>query len=125
VPAPILPIVRALWSRPKNFMSLGQYVAALPVSAAQAAAVSSLADLPLVVLSGEHHACGTVRRLGTRPRQLSSCGRLVVASDGGHWIHLDHSELVTGAICEVVAAARSLSCPSSNLTGALADGTLL
>ena len=56
LPAPILPIVRALWSQPKNFMSLGQHVAALPVSAAQAAAVSSLQELPLVVLSADHHA---------------------------------------------------------------------
>src|SRR6266436_67251 len=48
LPAPILPIVRALWSQPKNFLSLGQHVVALPVSAAQAAAVSSLRDLPLV-----------------------------------------------------------------------------
>src|SRR6266581_6918088 len=54
LPAPILPVVRALWSQPKNFMSLGQHVAALPVSAAQAAAVRSLGDLPLVVLSADH-----------------------------------------------------------------------
>src|SRR5437879_304557 len=56
LPAPILPIVRELWSQPKNFISLGQHVAALPVSAAEAAAVISLGDLPLVVLSGNHHA---------------------------------------------------------------------
>src|SRR5258708_31804343 len=56
LPAPILPVVRALWSQPKNFLSLGQHVAALPVSAAQAAALSSLGDLPLVLLSGDHHA---------------------------------------------------------------------
>src|SRR5207248_10290965 len=55
LPAPILPVVRALWSQPKNFLSLGQHVAALPVSAAQAAAVNSLGDLPLIVLSGDHH----------------------------------------------------------------------
>ena len=117
LPAPILPIVRAMWSQPKNFMSLGQHVAALPVSAAQAAAASTLGDLPLVVLSGDHHAAPYAdwqRDLA----QLSSCGRHVVASDSGHWIHLDHPELVTGAIREVVATARSLRCPSSNLTGA-------
>src|SRR5467141_3403359 len=97
LPAPILPIVRALWSQPKNFLSLGQHVAALPVSAAQAAAVSSLRDLPLVVLSGDHHTVPYAdwqRDLA----QLSSCGRHVVASDSGHWIHLDHPELVVRAI---------------------------
>jgi pimeloyl-ACP methyl ester carboxylesterase len=110
LPAPILPIVRAFWSQPKNFISLGQHVAALPVSAAQAAAVSSLWDLPLVVLSGEHHAApynDWQRDLA----QLSSRGRHVVASDSGHWIHLDHPELVTRAIREVVATARSLEVP--------------
>ncbi len=106
LPAPILPIVRELWSQPKNFMSLGQHVAALPVSAAQAAAVSSLGDLPLVVLSGDHHAAPYTdwqRELA----QLSSRGRHLVVSDSGHWIHLDHSELVTRAIRQVVTAARS------------------
>jgi pimeloyl-ACP methyl ester carboxylesterase len=114
LPAPILPIVRALWSQPKNFISLGQHVVALPVSAAQAAAVSSLRDLPLVVLSGEHHAAPYIhwqRDLA----QLSSRGRHVVASDSGHWIHLDHPELVTRAVREVVAAACSLRFPTSNL----------
>src|SRR6266852_2368933 len=73
LPAPIVPMVRELWSQPKNFLSLGQHVAALPVSAAQAAAVSSLGDLPLVVLSGDHHAAPYIdwqRNLA----QLSSCG---------------------------------------------------
>lgn len=106
LPAPILPIVRALWSQPKNFMSLGQHVAALPVSAAQAAAVSSLGDLPLVVLSADHHAASSTDWLRDLA-QLSSRGRHLVASDSGHWIHLDHPELVTKAILEVVTAARS------------------
>src|SRR5258707_13912444 len=106
LPAPVLPIVRALWSQPKNFMSLGQHVAALPVSAAQAAAVNSLRDLPLVVLSGDHHA----RRYTDWQRdlaQLSSRAQHLVASDSGHWIHLDRPEMVTRAISEVVTAARS------------------
>jgi pimeloyl-ACP methyl ester carboxylesterase len=106
LPAPILPVVRALWSQPKNFMSLGQHLSALPVSAAQAAAVRSLGDLPLVVVSGDHHAAPHIdwqRDLA----QLSSCGRHLVASDCGHWVHLDHPEVVTRAIRDVVSAARS------------------
>jgi len=98
--------VRAFWSQPKNFMSLGQHVAALPVSAVEAAAVSSLRDLPLVVLSGDHHEAvysDWQRDLA----RLSSRGRHLVASDSGHWIHLDHPELVTQVIFEVVTAARS------------------
>jgi hypothetical protein len=33
LPAPILPVVRALWSQPKNFMNLAQHIAALSASA--------------------------------------------------------------------------------------------
>jgi pimeloyl-ACP methyl ester carboxylesterase len=32
LPGPILPMVLALWSQPKNFISLGQHLAELPVS---------------------------------------------------------------------------------------------
>src|SRR5258708_30557318 len=106
LPAPILPMVRALWSEPKNFMSLGQHVAALPVSAAQAAAVSSLGDLPLVVLLGDHHAA-PYTAWQREIAQLSSGGRHLVVSDSGHWLHLDHSELLTSAIRQVATAPRS------------------
>jgi pimeloyl-ACP methyl ester carboxylesterase len=105
LPAPILPVVRALWSQPKNFMTLGQHVAALPVSAEQAAEVSSFGDLPLVVLSRDHQAApysDWQRDLV----QLSSRGRQLLVSDSGHWIHLDHPELVIQAIREVAASAR-------------------
>jgi len=114
LPSPILPIVRSFWSQPKNFISLGQHVAALPISAAQAAAVSSLWDLPLVVLSAEHHSAPNTNWQRERA-QLSSRGRHVVANGSGHWIHLDHPELVVRAIREVVATACSLKYPSSNL----------
>jgi pimeloyl-ACP methyl ester carboxylesterase len=106
LPAPILPIVREFWSQPKNFMSLGQHVAALPVSAAQAAAVTSLGDLPLVVLSGDRHAAPDIGRQRDLA-QLSSRGRHLVASNSGHWIHLDLPELVTSSIRQVVTSARS------------------
>ena len=63
-------------------------------------------ELPLVVLSGDHHASNYAdwqRDLA----QLSSRGRQLVASGSGHWIHLDRPELVIQAIREVVGAARS------------------
>jgi len=105
LPAPTVPIVRGFWSQPKNFISLGQHVATLPVSAAQAAAVTSLGDLPVVVLSGDHHPAPYAdwqRDLA----QLSSRGVQLLAGDCGHWIHLDRRELVTEAIRQIVAAVR-------------------
>lgn len=106
LPAPMLPVVRGFWSQGKNFVSLGQHVTALPVSAAQAAAVNSLGDLPLVVLSGDHHPAPYAEWQRDLAR-LSSRGVQIVAGESGHWIHLDRPELVTRVIREVVAAARS------------------
>ena len=79
LPAPILPIVRALWSQPKNFMSLRQHVAALTVSAAQAAAASTLGDLPLVVLSADHHGSPNV----DWQRDLASAALFARATSSG------------------------------------------
>jgi pimeloyl-ACP methyl ester carboxylesterase len=106
LPAPIVPIVRGFWSQPENFVSLGQHVAALPVSAAQAAQVTSLGDLPLIVLSGDHHSAPYADWQHDLAR-LSSRGVQLVAGESGHWIHLDRPELVTQVIREVVVAARS------------------
>ena len=106
LPEPVVPIVRGFWSQPKNFISLAEHVATLPVSAAQAAAVTSLGDLPVVVLSGDHHPAPYAdwqRDLA----HLSSRGVQLLAGDCGHWIHLDRPELVTEAIRQVVTAARN------------------
>ena len=69
--------------------------------------MKSLGELPLVVLSGDHHPtpyadwqCDLV--------QLSSRGVQLLAGDCGHWIHLDRPELVAQAIHQVVAAARPI-----------------
>ncbi|PYT79829.1 MAG: hypothetical protein DMG40_14425 [Acidobacteria bacterium] len=106
LPAPNVPVVRAFWSQPKNFLSLGQHVAALPVSAAQAAAVNSLGDLPLIVLSGDHHEAPEADWQSDLTR-LSCRGVQLVASNSGHWVHFDRPDLVAQAIRDVVAAVRS------------------
>ncbi len=93
------------WSEPKNFISLGQHVAALSASAAQAAVMESFGDLPLVVLSGDHHPA-PYADWQCDLAKLSSRGLQLLAGDCGHWIHLDRPELVTEAIRQVVAAAR-------------------
>jgi hypothetical protein len=76
LPASDLAAVRGLWSQPKNFMSLRPYIDALPVSAAQAAAVRSLGHLPLVVLSGDHHG-SPYAEWQRDPAQLSSRGATI------------------------------------------------
>jgi pimeloyl-ACP methyl ester carboxylesterase len=84
-----------------------------------AAGITSLGDLPLIVLShGQPMAMpgmsGEVNQANEQAWQelqaelaaLSSRGRLVVAKDSGHYIQLERPELVIDAIREVVAAGR-------------------
>jgi pimeloyl-ACP methyl ester carboxylesterase len=84
----------------------------------RAANITSLGDIPLIVLrhgqeqpmmvSPEVTAAleETFERLQHEMAGLSSNGRLVVAEQSGHAIHLDQPELVIIAIKEVVMAAR-------------------
>jgi pimeloyl-ACP methyl ester carboxylesterase len=83
----------------------------------QAANITSLGNIPLIVLrhdqaqpmmaSPEVTAAleETFTRLQQEMAALSSRGKLVVAKQSGHAIHLDQPALVVAAIREVVAAA--------------------
>jgi pimeloyl-ACP methyl ester carboxylesterase len=85
-----------------------------------AAAITSLGDLPLMVLShgqpmvmpGLPDAVNQAneqlwQELQAELAALSSRGRLVVAQDSGHYIQLERPQLVIDAIAEVVAAVRA------------------
>jgi len=120
LPPRSLPIVRALWSQPKNFLTLGRYLAALPVSARQAARLTSLGDLPLVVLSADHRV-SPYTDWQRDMAQLSSRGRQLAGTDCGHWLHLDRPELVVRTIREVVAAARIASSEEAQGHGETAE----
>jgi pimeloyl-ACP methyl ester carboxylesterase len=85
-----------------------------------AAGITSLGDLPLIVLShGQpmplpgmtaevNQAYEQVwQQLQAELAVLSSRGRLVVAEDSCHYIHLERPQLVIDAIREVVAAGRT------------------
>jgi len=106
LPREAWPIVRAFWSLPKSFLSLGQHVEALPVSAAQAAAAGGLGNLPLMVLSGNHHSMERVAEQKDLAG-LSTRGKHLMVKESEHWIHLDQPELVAWAIREVLQAVRS------------------
>ncbi|HEX6383828.1 MAG TPA: alpha/beta hydrolase [Anaerolineae bacterium] len=84
----------------------------------RAANITSLSDIPLVVLrhGAEQPMMAspevvkaleeTFERLQTEMASLSSNGKLIVAEQSGHAIHLDQPELVVDAIRQVVQAAR-------------------
>lgn len=106
LPPEVLPAVQAHWSRPRAFRGMWQHLAAMPSCSADLARdTETFGDTPVVVLSARER----------NPRWLaadaalagaSSSGRHVVVPHGGHWVHLDHPELVIQAIREVIESTR-------------------
>ena len=112
-------LVAASPKRVETFMAEQQAVGAIHAELA-AARITSLGDVPLVVLShGQPMAMPGLTDVVNQAYEqlwqdlqaelagLSSRGRLVVAQDSGHYIQLERPQLVVDAIAEVVAAART------------------
>jgi len=104
MPPELWPAVAAHWSQPKCFRSLATHLAALRPSAREVQQFGALGDIPLVVITAASQS-EPVRAEHARIAALSSRGRQVTASVGGHWVHLDEPEVVVKAIREVMALA--------------------
>jgi pimeloyl-ACP methyl ester carboxylesterase len=103
LPPEIHPVVQAMWCQPKCFAAMADHIGMMREATASAAAVESLGDMPIVVLSSSdqprevlaaHHALAA----------LSSRGLVVVAARSGHWIPYDEPELIVGAIRRIAEA---------------------
>jgi pimeloyl-ACP methyl ester carboxylesterase len=106
LPPEIHPVIQALWCEPKCFRGMAAHLGALPETAAAASRVTSLHDVPLVIVSSGDQPpamLATHRALAT----LSSRGRHVMATKSAHWIQLDEPDLVVNIVREVVEAVRA------------------
>ena len=101
LPIELRPIIAALWTQPKFFDAIVGQAEALPQSAAQVTATGDYGDIPLVVLSANSASPSQMKEHESLAH-LSSQGKHVVASKGGHWIQLDEPDLVIESIREVV-----------------------
>jgi pimeloyl-ACP methyl ester carboxylesterase len=99
LPPEIIPVIRALWCRPKSFRAILAHLAALESSFA--ALQNQPLAVPLTVISAgntppeglaEHRAVA----------RLSQRGEHIVAQRSGHWIQLDEPRLVVDAIRRAV-----------------------
>jgi pimeloyl-ACP methyl ester carboxylesterase len=106
LPVNLLPAVRAHWSGSRSFATMARHFGALVSSSREAATVTSLGDLPLVVIAGAHQDGVGLERQRALAR-LSSRGELVMASHGRHWVHLDDPDLVARVVQDVVMQARA------------------
>ena len=97
LPPELVPALRAQWSERKFFVTMARYIRSLPACAAEAAQRPIPTGLPVIVLSGAHQSpdhLAAHRALATRHLEVAG---------SGHWIHLDHPEVVAG---EILAALR-------------------
>jgi len=92
--------------RPQSYQTTANEYKALPVSAAEAAAVKSFGDLPLIVLTA---------KLNTNPGwpdwqaellQLSSSSQQLFAENSGHTIQFDEPKAAIEAIVKMVELVR-------------------
>src|SRR6266542_3460760 len=105
LPPDVHPVVQALWCQPKCFRAMADHLGALEEMTAAVSRVTSLADVPLVIISSGDHTPDTIAQHRQLAR-LSFQGRHMVATKSGHWIQFDEPDLVVAAIREIVERAR-------------------
>jgi pimeloyl-ACP methyl ester carboxylesterase len=105
LPSEIHPVVQALWCQPKCFQAMADHLGVLQEATTAAAAVRSLGDKPVIVISSGDQTPDVIashRALAA----MSSRGRVVFASESGHWVPYDEPELIVEAIREIVEICR-------------------
>lgn len=106
LPPDALPAVQAHWSKPRAFRGMWQHLAAMPSCSADLARDAvTFGKTPVAVLSArERHSRWLAADAALAA--ASSGGRHIIVPHGGHWVHLDHPELVAQAIRDVIEATR-------------------
>jgi len=107
LPRDAWPVVQAHWCDPKCFEGMAAHLEQLPASAASLAALGSLPDVPVCVISAGTSTDAEREEREAMLRGLS-CGEHLVVEDAGHWVQLDRPELVIDACRRMLA--RSAGC---------------
>lgn len=100
-PPEVRPQIRAHWSRSTFYRTMGEYIAEIPASCAQAMVCPDLGDKPLIVLSAEQGRPGHQGRQA-KLAKLSRQGDFRMLPGTTHWIMLDAPEAVVDAVRDLV-----------------------
>jgi len=101
LPPELHPVIASMWSRPQCFAALADTIGMMPDAARAVAAIRTLGDIPVVVISGGDQPPAILEAHRALAR-LSSRGRTIVASRSGHWVPYDEPELIIEAIRSVL-----------------------
>ncbi|HZS53002.1 MAG TPA: alpha/beta hydrolase [Bryobacteraceae bacterium] len=100
LPPEVWPLVRSHWSDPKCFLAMAAYLHCLPECARRTVEMP-VRGRPMVILSA---ATAKQEELDERDEWIkqSGCGKHIQVPESGHWLHLEHPELVVEAVQEVI-----------------------
>ncbi len=108
--APALPVGDEAYyphlARPQSFQTSADEYRELPVSAAEAAAVKSLGDLPLIVLTAKGNHEPGWPEWQSELLELSSNSQHLFAENSGHVIQFDNPDAAIAAILQMVQHVR-------------------
>lgn len=108
--APSVPASEAayypLYVRPQSFQTTDNESQGMPASGAQAAAVKSFGDLPLIVLTARLDDTPGWQDWQTELLQLSSSSQQLFAENSGHNVQVDEPDAAVAAILKMVALVR-------------------
>ena len=93
--------------RPQSLRASAKEYAELPASAAEAAAVKTFRDLPLIVLTAKLNPIPGWPEWQTELLQLSSNSQHLFAENSGHNVQSDEPEVAVAAILQMVQQVRA------------------
>jgi pimeloyl-ACP methyl ester carboxylesterase len=102
MPREVWPMVAAHWCNPRSFLAMAAHFEALPASADEMRDAALTNGIPVTVLTAGRNPPVPDETI----RAIAHNVRHVVATESGHWIHLDQPELVVEAVLEMVETAR-------------------
>lgn len=91
-----------LYIRPQSFQTTDNEGQAMPISAAQAAAVKNFGDIPLIVLTANHNPISDWQEWQNELLQLSSNSQHLFAENSGHNIQVDEPDAAVAAIMKMI-----------------------
>lgn len=95
-----------LYIRPQNLQTTDNEYQGVPASGAQAAAVTSFGDLPLIVLTAGLNDLPGWPEWQSGLLQLSSNSQHIIAENSGHTVQLDEPQVAVEAILQMVQQVR-------------------
>lgn len=97
-----------LYVRPQSFQTTDNEGQGMPASLAQAAAVKTFGDLPLIVLTGKQNDITGWTEWQSELLQLSSNSQQMFAENSGHNIQVDEPQAAVAAILQIVQQVREM-----------------